>query len=142
MTSDRQYCTFRLDGMLCGVDVSRVQEVLRFQPMTRIPLAPEAAKGLINLRGQIVTAIDMRSRLGLPPLPEGRLPMSVVLHPDAGGVSLLVDEIGDVIEVSSELFEAVRRAGEGGTLELIEGVYKLDGGLLHVLNTELAIDLS
>ncbi|MEZ6017816.1 MAG: chemotaxis protein CheW [Planctomycetota bacterium] len=142
MLNEKQFCTFRLNDMLCGVEVGRVQEVLRYQRMTRIPLAPPTARGLINLRGQIVTAIDMRTRLGFPALPEGRRPMNVVLHPEAGGVSLLVDEIGDVLEVSNECYEQVPEHGKHDHDGVIEGVYKLDGELLHVLDTERAIQIA
>ena len=143
MAASKQFCTFRLDGMLCGVEVDRVQEVLRFQRMTRIPLAPATAKGLINLRGQIVTAIDMRGRLGLAPLPEEKRPMNVVLHPEAGGVSLLVDEIGDVVEVSPELYEPAQEKSDDAEIpDLVEGVYKLEEELLHVLDTARAIQIA
>ena len=66
MTPPRQLCTFRLDDLSFGVPVEQVQEVLRCQPMTRVPLAPAVVRGLINLRGQIVTAFDLHRRLGLP----------------------------------------------------------------------------
>ncbi|MBS2020709.1 MAG: chemotaxis protein CheW, partial [Deltaproteobacteria bacterium] len=92
----RQLCTFLIDGMLFGVDVTNVQEVIRYQEMTRVPLASSTVRGLINLRGQIVTAIDMRARLGLPPRADQALPMNVVASTGDGVVSLLVDEIGDV----------------------------------------------
>ena len=63
MADEHQYCTFFLDGRCFGIDVHRVQEIIRYQQMTRVPLAPPVVRGLINLRGQIVTAIDLRSRL-------------------------------------------------------------------------------
>ncbi|MDZ4850469.1 MAG: chemotaxis protein CheW [Pirellulaceae bacterium] len=78
MIASRQLCTFYLDGHLFGVDARTVQEVIRYQEMTRVPKAPPSVSGLINLRGQIVTAIDLRTRLGLKPREEGRLPMNVV----------------------------------------------------------------
>src|SRR3954465_10171232 len=73
-----RYCTFWADGLYFGVPVSHVQEVLRYHEMTPVPRAPEAVFGLINLRGQIVTAVDLRHRLGLAPRPEGQLPTNVV----------------------------------------------------------------
>ncbi len=142
MSDEKQFCTFRLAELLCGVEVGLVQEVLRYQRMTRIPLAPRDAKGLINLRGQIVTAIDMCVRLGLPALPEEKRPMNVVLQSEAGGVSLLFDEIGDVVEVASDAFELVPEHGAERTAGLVTGVYKLEGQLLHVIDTERAIQLS
>src|ERR671927_111898 len=105
MANERQYCTFYLDGHYFGLDVLRVQEIIRHQEMTRVPLASPVVRGLINLRGQIVTAIDLRRRLDLPDRPAGQLPVNVVVQTDDGAVSLLVDEIGDVVEVSDRQFE-------------------------------------
>jgi purine-binding chemotaxis protein CheW len=134
MTTLRQLCTFYLDGNLFGVDAQLVQEVIRYQEMTRAPLAPPAVSGLINLRGQIVTAIDLRQRLGLPPRAAGALPMNVVIRSDEGAVSLLVDQIGDVIEVSSDCYETPPDTLLGSARELVIGAYKLDGRLLLLLN--------
>src|SRR5258708_38188310 len=83
-----QFSTFFVADLYFGVDVLRVQELLRFQQMTRVPKAPDVIEGLINLRGQIVTAIDMRRRLRLPPRTGDRAPMHMVVRPDDGGVSL------------------------------------------------------
>ncbi len=142
MAEGQQFCTFFLDNHYFGVEVEKVQEVLRFQDMTHVPLAPEVVRGLINLRGQIVTAIDTRRRLNLPPRPEDKLPMNVIIRADDGAMSLLVDEIGDVLEISEETFEEVPDTVQGLSRELVRGVYKLEGRLLLVLNTEKAIDLS
>jgi purine-binding chemotaxis protein CheW len=137
----QQYATFYLDGFFFGIEVLQVQEVLRYQEMTRVPLAPEVVEGLINLRGQIVTAIDMRKRLKLRPRPEGMLPMSMVVRGADGAVSLLVDEIGDVVEVDRESFERPPENLEGVARELIRGVYKLKHRLLLVLDTERAVEV-
>src|ERR1051325_10091675 len=83
-----QFSTFYVTDLFFGVDVLRVQEVLRFQLMTRVPQAPEVIEGLINLRGQIVTAIDMRRRLRLPPRPGNQTPMNMVVRTEDGAVSL------------------------------------------------------
>src|ERR1700756_3340938 len=88
-----QFSTFFVADLFFGVDVLRVQEVLRFQQMTRVPQAPEVIEGLINLRGQIVTAIDMRRRLRLPPRAGDQMPTNVGVRNDDGAVFLLVDEI-------------------------------------------------
>jgi len=136
--AEQQFCTFYLDGMLFGVEVEKVQEVLRHQAMTRVPLAPKLIGGLINLRGQIVTAIDLRLRLGLPQRSAEALPMNVVARSDDGAVSLLVDEIGDVLEVQEQQFEDVPQTMRRGR-ELIRGVYKLPDRLLLVLDTARAV---
>ncbi len=134
--ASRQYATFFLDDLFFGVEVCRVQEVLRHQEMTRIPLAPDVVEGLINLRGQIVTAVDMRQKFGLTRRPAGRSPMNMVVRTDDGAASLLVDEIGDVIEAPEDSFELPPDNVPGARRELIDGVYKLPHGLLMVLNTE------
>ena len=141
MTQLRQYCTFYLDDLFFGVEVERVQEVLRFQEMTSVPLAPGVVEGLINLRGQIVTALDMREQLELPARPDGRLPMNVVLRTDNGAVSLLVDDIGDVLEVDEDSFEVPPKTLAGSARELIRGAYKLDNRLLLVLDADRALNL-
>lgn len=137
-----QFATFFVDDLLFGVEVLRVQEVLRYQEMTRVPRAPEVIEGLINLRGQIVTAVDMRRRLGLPPREEGRTPMNMVIRADDGAVSLLVDEIGDVLDVAAEQFEQAPENADHGLRELTRGVYKLKDRLLLVLDTQRAIDIA
>jgi purine-binding chemotaxis protein CheW len=139
--ASQQFCTFLLDGYLFGVPVPQVQEVIRFQPMTPVPLAPPAVEGLINLRGQIVLAIDLRRRLSLGERSEGQLPMNVVVRTPDGAVSLLVDEIGDVIEVEQSTFEPPPEILRGGLRTLILGVHKLERKLLHLLDTEKACQL-
>ena len=135
----KQLCTFFLDGLCLGLDVMRVQEVIRYQEMTRVPLASKAVRGLINLRGQIVTAIDMRRQFNMPPPPDGELPMNVVVRNKDGAVSLLVDEIGDVVEVDDSRFERPPETMSARALELVRGVYKLETRLLLLLDPELAV---
>jgi purine-binding chemotaxis protein CheW len=141
MTDCKQFATFFLNGLFFGVEVLKVQEVIRYQEMTRVPIAPAMIQGLINLRGQIVTAIDLRRRLELPPRPEGQLPMNVVVRSDDGAVSLLVDEIGDVLEIPDEAYERTPETLTGVARELVRGVYKLKERLLLVLDTERAVSL-
>lgn len=135
----RQYSTFYVGGLFFGIEVLRVQEVLRYLEMTRVPLAPEAIKGLINLRGQIVTAVDMRRQLGLPKRAEDELPMNLVVRSEDGAVSLLVDEIGDVLDVPADSYEPVPDNVPAEQREMIEGIYKLNGRLLLVLDAERAL---
>ena len=142
MTDSNQFATFFVNGLFFGVEVLKVQEVIRYQEMTRVPLAPAMVQGLINLRGQIVTAIDLRRRLELPPLPPGQLPMNVVVRSEDGAVSLLVDTIGDVLEIQDDIHERPPETLTGIARELIKGVYKLKDRLLLVLDTERAINLS
>jgi purine-binding chemotaxis protein CheW len=141
MEMERQFCTFSLGDLFLGIEVLKVQEVIRSQQMTRVPLAQRSIRGLINLRGQIVTAIDLRERLGLPPLPEDQKPMNVVVRTDEGAVSLLVDEIGDVIEVDAEQYEDPPQTLPASARELIRGVYKLPQRLLLILDSEKTLGL-
>lgn len=134
----RQLCTFWVGDLLFGVDVGVVQEVIRFQDITRVPMAPREIRGLINLRGQIVTAVDLRCRLELDPL-EGKRPMNVVLRTPDGVVSLLVDQIGDVLEVEEDLHEHPPETLDGVARTLVRGVYKLHDHLLLVLDCEAAL---
>lgn len=137
-----QFATFYVDKLFFGIDVLDVQEVLRFQEMSKVPLAPPTIQGLINLRGQIVTAIDMRRRLGLHVRPDGDIPMNVVIRAEDGAVSLLVDEIGDVLDVADEVREPVPENLPHTQRALLAGVAKLDGTtgtnrrLLLILNTQ------
>ncbi|HXG48334.1 MAG TPA: chemotaxis protein CheW [Methylomirabilota bacterium] len=141
MTATKQFCTFFLNGLYFGVEVLKVQEVIRYQDMTRVPLAPAMIQGLINLRGQIVTAIDLRRRLGLPPRAGQELPTNVVVRSDDGAVSLLVDEIGDVVEIQDDIYERPPETLQGVARELVTGVYKLKERLLLILDTEKTVNL-
>ncbi len=142
MKQRRQLCTFYLQKLLFGVEVEKVQEVIRYQEMTRIPLSPEVIGGLINLRGQIVTAVDLRRQLELPARAGGELPMNVVIRRDDGPISLLVDEIGDVIDVDADSFERPPNNLDARVKELIAGVYKLKERLMLVLDTNATVALT
>ena len=141
MQRQTQYCTFFVDSHMFGVDVLDVQEIIRAQTMTRVPLAPMVVEGLINLRGQIVTAIDLRRRLELPDRPDDEPPINVVIQTDDGAVSLLVDEIGDVLRVPEAAFESPPETLRGAARDLIRGAYKLDGRLLLVLDIARTVSL-
>lgn len=134
----RQLATFVLDGARYGVDVLKVQEALRSQVRTPVPLAPDGVAGLVNLRGQVVLTIDLRVRLGLAPLAADAEPMMVVVQVDGEPISLLVDEIGDVIDVDADQFESPPETLDPALRELILGAYKLDTGLLLALDVERA----
>ena len=131
---DRQFCTFTLDELYLGVPAREVQEVLPSRDMTRVPLAPPGVRGLINLRGEIVPAIDLRHGLRLR-AGEGR-PMNVVVRTPDGPVSLLVDEIGDVLKVAEEAFEPPPEPVAAATRGLIRGVFKLRDRLLVILDID------
>jgi purine-binding chemotaxis protein CheW len=141
MTDSKQFATFFVNGLFFGVEVLKVQEVIRYQAMTRVPLAPAMIQGLINLRGQIVTAIDLRRRFELPPRSPDQLPMNVVVRNEDGAISLLVDSIGDVVEIQDDSYERPPETLSGVARELIQGVYKLKERLLLIIDTERAVCL-
>ncbi len=142
MAAVKQFATFYLDRLLFGVEVAKVQEVIRYQEMTRVPLATSVVTGLINLRGQIVTALDLRKRLEFSERASDRLPMNVVVRTGDEAVSLLVDEIGDVLEVEDETFEPPPETLRGVARELIRGAYKLKDRLLLILDTEKTVAIN
>ena len=141
MTETLQFCTFYLGKLLFGVELKGVQEVIRPLEMTKVPLAPAVVSGLINLRGQIVTSVDLRRRLELEPRPVGTFAMNVVVRSDDGPVSLLVDQIGDVAEVDETTFELPPETLRGSVRTMILGVHKLHDRLLHVLEIEKACQI-
>jgi purine-binding chemotaxis protein CheW len=131
----RQYATFRVRDLFFGIEVVKVQEVIRQQVMTAVPLAPNAIEGLINLRGQIVIAIDTRRSLGLPNLEGEDVRANIVIQSDDAAISLLVDEIGDVIDVPLSAYAPVPENMPQEQRELIECVYDVKEGLMLVLDT-------
>ena len=140
-----QLSTFHVGKYLFGVDVSLVQEVVRLQQMTPVPLASPEIAGLINLRGEVLTAIDMRARLGLPPADpdslDGREPVNVVVRVDEEPVSLLVDEIAGVLEVSQIPFEQTPSTVDERVRDLLLGAYTLPDRLLLALNARRVLDV-
>ncbi|HUL16832.1 MAG TPA: chemotaxis protein CheW [Terriglobales bacterium] len=139
MGATKQLCTFSVGEGFFGIPVERVQEVVRPQPITPVPLAPKVIRGLINLRGQILTAIDLRYRLGLGEPGDAKLLMNVVVRTDDSPVSFLVDEIGEVLDVDEDSFEAPPDTLQGEMRNLIGGAYKLEGRLLLALSTERTV---
>jgi purine-binding chemotaxis protein CheW len=135
------FCTFRIGNLYWGIKVSRVQEVIRNQSMTSVPLAPNTVAGLMNLRGQIVTAIDLATLLGLAHEDKTGSKMNVVVRSSDGPVSLLVDEIGDVVEVGEEFFEQAPETVQGPHRDFIEGAMKLNNRLLLLLDTQRVLSL-
>lgn len=134
--TDEIYLTLSVAGTRCGVPVLAVRDVITAQAITRIPLAPPEVAGSLNLRGRIVTAIDLRRRLGLPPRGEGAAGMSVVVERDGELYSLLVDEVGDVVPMPRS-----GRAAKPPTLyplwrEVAADVQRLDEGLVILLDVE------
>ena len=139
MTAQRQLCTFALADQYFGLDVLYVQEIIRCQDMTRVPLSHRDVSGLINLRGQIVTAVDLRRRLEMPDRLPTEQPVNIVVQTDDGAVSLLVDEIGDVLQLDERSFERPPDTLRGIARGIISGTYKLEQRLLLVLDLDLLL---
>ena len=133
-TTTRQLATFTVDTMTFGVELYKVQEVIGYQPMTPVPLAQHGVAGLINLRGDVISAIDLRQRLELPPRPTGELPMNVVVRVDDEPLALLVDSVGGVVQVSTSSFEEPPESMSGVCRGMINGVYKTESSLLLALD--------
>lgn len=136
----RQYATFEVAGQLFGVEVAAVQEVLSFHEYTGVPLASPAVGGLFNLRGQVIAAVDLRVQLGLPRQSLSGSVMNVILRGDDEPVSLLVDRIGEVIDVDESDFEPPPETLTGPTRELITSTVKLDGRLMLAVDVPQAVD--
>ncbi len=144
LSETKQFVTFKVGSLFLGIGLSHIQELMRWQETTTVPLSSAAVEGLINLRGQIVTALDLRRILGLAPLSRNApLPMNIVVHSDGGPVSLLVDEICDVIDVPlSSADQAIMQLPENLPAEqkaLLLGVHQLESCLLLVMNAERVI---
>ncbi|MFM7537208.1 MAG: chemotaxis protein CheW [Acidimicrobiales bacterium] len=139
MSTEQMYATFYVEDIFFGVNALMVQEVLRSQPMTPVPLAPPEVTGLINLRGQIVTALDMRRRLHLPDRDASKPPTNVVVYTDDGPVSLLVDEIGDVLVLDGDDMESLPETVDRVQRDLVVGVHKLDRQLMLVIDLDKTV---
>jgi purine-binding chemotaxis protein CheW len=133
----RLVCTFTVQGLLLGLPVADVQEVLREPEVTPIPGAPAAVRGLVNLRGDIIVATDLRRRLALPARTGDGSAMSLVVRTPDGPAALAVDEVGDVLELVGQA-AAPPETLEAHLRDLAVGVHELDDGLLVVLDAARA----
>lgn len=135
------YVSFRVAGQWLGIPVVLVQEVLTEQSISRVPLAPPEVSGFLNLRGQIVTALDLRTRLGLPAREPGASFMNIVVRDEGELFSLLVDAVGDVVEVSGEQVEPTPATLAEEWRACCSGVIRLPAGLLAVLEVEKLLEI-
>jgi purine-binding chemotaxis protein CheW len=134
MARVRPYCTFEVGGLWLGVDVLDVQEVIRHREPTRVPTAPPVVLGLINLRGQIVTMLGLRERLGLAPVPDLGRALDVVVRRPGGPVGLVVDEVGDVLEVDETTLSRTPETIPEAVRRLTSGLFPTPGRSLLVLD--------
>lgn len=133
-SSSREFITMFIDGQLFGIPVLQVQDVLGPQKITRVPLSPKEVAGSLNLRGRIVTAIDVRTRLGLPPRSDGGQSMSVVADYNGEFYSLIVDQVGEVMGLAASDYEKTPATLDERWREVSDGVYRLKDMLLIVLD--------
>ncbi len=130
-----QYSTFRLKDKLYGIEVIKVQEIVKPMNLTKVPLAPPYVMGLINLRGQIATAIGLLELFELGVSHEEKM-MNIICSVNGHLISLLIDEIDDVFEVSSDNFSVVPATVPDQLKKFLSGVYRLDKNLLSVIDMD------
>ena len=134
-TQSKEFLTIIIAGQRFGIPILQVQDVLGEQTIAKIPLAPPEVAGSLNLRGRIVTAIDMRCRLSMEPQSEGEASeMGVVVEHDNELYSLIIDKVGDVMRLKNENFESTPATLDPAWKEFASGIYRLDSELLVILD--------
>lgn len=139
--STKQYSTFFVADRLYGIDVVQVQEITKTMPITHVPLAPKYVHGLINLRGQIATAVGLRELFELPKSADTSETLSVVCKDDGMLLSLLIDRVGDVLEVNDSDFEPTPETISPNVSRFMSGVYKIPGNLLSIIEVSKIIEI-
>ena len=142
VSSARQFCTFYLNHLLFGVESQKIQEVVTYRELRPVPLASPVVTGLMNLRGQVVVALELRRQLELPDRPPEMKPVCLVVRTAGGTVCLLADEVGDVVEVGENTYEPSPETLSPRLRSVIVGVHKLENQLMHVLDTDQACEVS
>lgn len=140
--NSHEFVTMTIANQLFGIPVLQVQDVLGPQQITRIPLAPPEVAGSLNLRGRIVTAVDVRMRIGLPPRPEGDPGMMVVVDFNGELYSLIIDMVGEVLSIADTVFERNPPTLDPRLREYSEGIYRLNEKLLVILDVDKMLDFS
>lgn len=133
-TGELQFASFQIGDLLLGIDIHQVQEINRNLQLTPVPHAPEAVRGVINLRGEVVTVIDLRRVLGLAPAEVTRSTRNVIVHHGDEQIGLLVDCVADVVTASADEIDPLPENLSGLDHSFFEGVFKLEQGLLVILN--------
>ena len=137
-----EYVTAVIGGQLFGLPISRVQDVFMPERLTRVPLSSQEIAGVLNLRGRIVTVVDMRARLGLPRAAEGKPPMAVGVDLRGESYGLLIDSIGEVLRLPEASREENPVNLDPRMAKLAGGVHRLDGQLMVVLDVDRVLDLA
>lgn len=135
-----EYVTAFICGQLFGLPIERVLDVFTPERLTRVPLARPEIAGVLNLRGRIVTAIDMRKRLDLPPRAQGEKFMAIGIEHREESYGLLVDQVGEVLKLASSRLDAVPANLDASWARLASGIYRLDDRLMVVLDVDKSLD--
>lgn len=136
-----ELATFYVGDALCGMDILKIQEINKVMQMTKVPQAPDYVLGILNLRGQIVTIIDLGKKLGLGETDVSADPRNIIVNTSGGHVGLLVKRISDVIDANMEKREPAPANMGGIQGEYFTGVYKTDRELIGILNIEKVLSI-
>lgn len=136
-----EYVTVMLGEQLFGLPISRVQDVFMLERLTRVPLSQPEIAGVLNLRGRIVTAIDMRRRLGLPKRVDGKKPMAIGIESKGESYGLLIDSVGEVLKLDETAREPNPVNLDARLARVSAGVHRLEGQLLVVLDVDRVLDM-
>lgn len=137
--SSKEFLTIVVNGQMFGIPVLQVQDVLGSKETTRIPLAPTEISGAMNLRGRIVTAIDMRYKLNMPTRKDGEPSMYIVVEHDNELYSFIVDKVGDVLALPDSKFEKTLSTIDASWRDVTSGIYRLEGELLVILDVSAVL---
>lgn len=139
---DSEYVIILIDGQLFGLPISRVQDVFMPDRLMQVPLASSEIAGVLNLRGRIVTAVDLRRRLGLPPRSGERPPMAVGIELRGESYGLLIDSVGEVMKLADNTSEANPVNLDAKLAAVSARVHRLEGQLLVILNVDRVLDMA
>lgn len=136
-----ELATFYVGDALCGMDILKVQEINKLMQMTKVPQAPDYVLGILNLRGQIVTIIDLGQKLGLGETDISQDPRNIIVNSAGSHVGLLVRKISDVVTADMEKREAAPANMRGIQGEFFTGVFKTDNNLIGILNVDKVLSI-
>lgn len=136
-----ELATFFIGNALCGMDILKVQEINKLSQMTRVPKAPEYVLGILNLRGQIVTIIDLGKKLGLGETDTSQDSRNIIVNSPGGYVGFLVNSIGDVVTADMERVERAPANMSGIQGDFFTGVYKTQNNLIGILDVDKVLSL-
>lgn len=140
LSGEIEFVTAWIGGQLFGIPITRVHDVFEAERITRVPLAPAEISGVLNLRGRVVTALDMRKRLGLPPRENAKKQMAIGIDHEGEAYGLLVDSMGEVLKLPAQALDAVPINLAQGWAAISAGIYRLEDRLMVVLDVDRILD--